>query len=104
MADVLVVAETAEGKLKKTTHSAVTFARKAAEALGGKYAILVIGSGVAGAVTEAQALERVRHCRGWWSDTVVDAFLAALTQPQPPVRLTLERVMMPRHRATQRTV
>src|SRR5580658_8931987 len=44
MADILVVAEVAEGKLKKTTHSAVTFARKAAAALGGTYSILVIGA------------------------------------------------------------
>ena len=34
MADILVVAEVAEGKLKKPTHSAVTFARQAAAALG----------------------------------------------------------------------
>jgi electron transfer flavoprotein alpha subunit len=56
MADILVVAEAAEGKLKKTTHSAVTFARKAAEALGGAYSILVIGSGVGGAAEEAAQL------------------------------------------------
>jgi electron transfer flavoprotein alpha subunit len=56
MADVLVVAEVAEGKLKKTTHSAVTFAQKAAAALGGTYSILVIGANVSAAVTEAQAL------------------------------------------------
>jgi len=56
MANVLIVAEAAEGKLKKTTHSAVTFARTAAQALGGTYSILVIGAGVAGAVEEAKAL------------------------------------------------
>ena len=56
MANVLIVAEAAEGKLKKTTHSAVTFARTAAQALGGSYSILVIGAGVAGAVEEAKAL------------------------------------------------
>jgi len=56
MANVLVVAEAAEGKLKKTTHSAVTFARTAAQALGGTYSILVIGSDLAGAVDEAKAL------------------------------------------------
>ena len=49
MANVLVVAEVAEGKLKKTTHSAVTFARQAAAALGGTFSILVIGAGAAGA-------------------------------------------------------
>ena len=46
MADILVVAEAAEGKLKKTTHSAVTFARQAAAALGGTYSILVLGDAV----------------------------------------------------------
>ncbi|UQA61746.1 electron transfer flavoprotein subunit alpha/FixB family protein [Polyangium aurulentum] len=56
MADVLVVAEVAEGKLKKTTHSAVTFAQKAAAALGGTYSILVIGDGASGAAAEAQGL------------------------------------------------
>ncbi len=56
MADVLVVAEVAEGKLKKTTHSAVTFARRAATALGGTYTILVIGDGAAGAAQEAAGL------------------------------------------------
>src|SRR5271166_4776997 len=42
MANILVVAEVAEGKLKKTTHSAVTFARQAAATLGGTYSILVL--------------------------------------------------------------
>ncbi|MGK3989973.1 electron transfer flavoprotein subunit alpha/FixB family protein [Sorangium sp. So ce136] len=56
MADVLVVAEAAEGKLKKTTHSAVTFARQAAAALGGSYSILVIGDAVGDAAAEAASL------------------------------------------------
>lgn len=56
MADVLVVAEVAEGKLKKTTHSAVTFARAAAAALGGSYSILVLGDATSGAAAEAAAL------------------------------------------------
>jgi electron transfer flavoprotein alpha subunit len=56
MADVLVVAEVAEGKLKKTTHSAVTFARHASAALGGTYSILVIGDAVAGAAADAAKL------------------------------------------------
>ena len=42
MSDVLVVAEVAEGKLKKTTHSAVAFARRWPRARG-SYVILVIG-------------------------------------------------------------
>ncbi|WP_437835433.1 electron transfer flavoprotein subunit alpha/FixB family protein [Sorangium sp. So ce1153] len=56
MADVLVVAEAAEGKLKKTTHSAVTFARQAAKALGGTYSILVIGDALGDAAAEAATL------------------------------------------------
>ncbi len=56
MANVLVIAEAAEGKLKKTTHSAVTFARTAAAALGGSYSILVIGAGAEGAAEEARGL------------------------------------------------
>jgi electron transfer flavoprotein alpha subunit len=56
MADILVVAEAADGKLKKTTHSAVTFARQAAAALGGTYSILVLGDAVGGAAAEAATL------------------------------------------------
>src|SRR5262245_36759841 len=56
MPNVLVVAEASEGKLKKTTHSAVTFAQQAAAALGGTYAILVMGDAVDGAVAEASKL------------------------------------------------
>ena len=56
MADVLVVAEAAEGKLKKTTHSAVTFAVKAAAALGGSFSILLIGDNLSAAAAEASAL------------------------------------------------
>ena len=56
MADVLVLAEVAEGKLKKTTHSAVTFARQAAAALGGSYSILILGDATGGAANEAATL------------------------------------------------
>lgn len=54
MANVLVVAEVAEGKLKKTTHSAITFAQQAAATLGGSFSILLMGAGAAGAAAEAQ--------------------------------------------------
>jgi electron transfer flavoprotein alpha subunit len=60
MADILVVAEVAEGKLKKTTHSAVTFARQAAAALGGTYSILVLASSASGAAAEAAGLGAAR--------------------------------------------
>jgi len=50
--DVLVVSEIAEGKLKKTTHSAIHFARDAAKTLGGSFSILAIGKGAEGAAKE----------------------------------------------------
>ena len=56
MADILVLAEVGEGKLKRTTHSAVTFARQAAAALGGTYSIALIGKGLAAAAAEAATL------------------------------------------------
>ncbi|HZO16684.1 MAG TPA: electron transfer flavoprotein subunit alpha/FixB family protein, partial [Polyangiaceae bacterium] len=56
MTNVLVIAEFGEGKLKKTTHSAVTFAREAAKQLGGSYSILLLGSGVEAAAKECAAL------------------------------------------------
>ena len=44
MANALVVAELAEdGKLKKSTLSAITFARAALPAIGGAFSILVLG-------------------------------------------------------------
>ena len=53
MGDVLVVAEIAEGKVKKTTLSAITMAKKALEALGGSFTILAIGGpGTADAAKE----------------------------------------------------
>src|SRR5688572_4197301 len=55
MGDVLVVAETFEGKLRKTTLSSITFARSAAAAIGGSFSILVIGDDVSGAANEAAA-------------------------------------------------
>lgn len=48
MSKTLVVAETSGGKLKKTTHSAITFARNA----GRPFDILVLGRGVGAAVEE----------------------------------------------------
>jgi electron transfer flavoprotein alpha subunit len=56
MANVLVVAEFAEGKVKKTTHSAVTFAQSVAKGTGGAFSILVIGAGAKAAAAELGAL------------------------------------------------
>ncbi len=52
MADILVVAELAEGKVKKTTHSAIAFARDAAQGSGGTFSILALGAGVAAAAAQ----------------------------------------------------
>ncbi len=51
MSKTLVIAECASGKLKKTTHSAISFARKA----GLPFDILVIGQGVAAAAEELRS-------------------------------------------------
>ena len=47
MTDALVVAEIAGGKIRRTTHSAITFAAQAVAGSGGSFSILVLGSGVA---------------------------------------------------------
>jgi electron transfer flavoprotein alpha subunit len=53
MADALVVAElTEDGKVRKTTLSAITMAREAAPALGGSFSILVIGAGAKAAAAD----------------------------------------------------
>ncbi len=52
MADVLVVAEVAQGKVRKATLSAVNFARSLASRVGGGFSVLVMGKGVAAAAQE----------------------------------------------------
>src|SRR6266545_477372 len=53
MADILVIAElTEDGKLRKTTHSALTFAKQALPALGGSFSILVLGANAKAAASE----------------------------------------------------
>ncbi|MBL9021748.1 MAG: electron transfer flavoprotein subunit alpha/FixB family protein [Myxococcales bacterium] len=54
MASVLVVAEVGEGKVKKTTHSAITCAQKILAASSGSFSILVIGAGAASAAAELE--------------------------------------------------
>jgi electron transfer flavoprotein alpha subunit len=56
MANVLVVAEFTEGKVKKTTHSAVTFAQAVAKGTGGAFSILMIGAGAKTAANELLGL------------------------------------------------
>ena len=52
MSKVLVVAEIADGKVKRTTHSALRFAERVAKDTGGSFSVLVLGSGVADAAKE----------------------------------------------------
>jgi electron transfer flavoprotein alpha subunit len=52
MAKVLVVAEILNGALKKTTHSAITFARNVAQGTNGSFDILAIGKGASAAAGE----------------------------------------------------
>ncbi|MBL8685317.1 MAG: electron transfer flavoprotein subunit alpha/FixB family protein [Myxococcales bacterium] len=70
MAKILVVAELGGGALKKTTHSAITFARTAAQGTGGSFDILAIGKGAEGAAA---------HLNGYGAGSVLvadDAYLA----------------------------
>src|SRR5688500_15416185 len=56
MADALVIAELAEdGKIKKSTLSAISFAKAALPALGGSFAILILGANTAAAAAELQS-------------------------------------------------
>src|SRR4051812_40263062 len=48
MANILVIAEMLDGKVRKSTHSAITFARNA----GGTFSILVLGQGAQAAAAE----------------------------------------------------
>jgi electron transfer flavoprotein alpha subunit len=51
MAKILVVAELGGGAVKKTTHSAITFARTAAQGTGGSFDILALGKGAEAAAS-----------------------------------------------------
>jgi electron transfer flavoprotein alpha subunit len=52
MANILVVAEFEQGKVKRTTHSAVTFAQTVAKATGGSFSILLMGASAKAAAGE----------------------------------------------------
>src|SRR5690349_4176857 len=53
MSEVLVVAELSDGSVRKTTHSAISAARKITQLAGGSFSILVVG----GAQAKAAAAE-----------------------------------------------
>jgi electron transfer flavoprotein alpha subunit len=52
MADVLIVAELLDGKMRKTTLSAVTLGKRIAEGTGGAFDVLAIGDGARTAAAE----------------------------------------------------
>ncbi len=52
MTDVLVVAELLEGGMRKSTLSAITFAKQVAEGTGGAYDVLAIGEGADNAASQ----------------------------------------------------
>lgn len=55
MTTVLVVAELGEGKVKKTTHSAIAAARQIAQGTSGSFSVLLVGKGAAAAAGELAA-------------------------------------------------
>jgi electron transfer flavoprotein alpha subunit len=69
MAGTLVVAELFEGRVRKATHSAITFARQA----GGPFAILAIGAGASAAAKDLTGFGAQKVI------TIDDASLAAYT-------------------------
>ena len=52
MTDVLVVAELLEGGMRRSTLSAVTFAKQVAEGTGGSFDILAVGEGSENAASQ----------------------------------------------------
>ena len=61
MTNVLVVAEISAGALKKTTLTAITFAREAAKRTGGQVHALAIGHGISAAANELAGFVDVVH-------------------------------------------
>ncbi len=79
MGNVLVIAEFEGGKLKKTTHSAVTFAKEAAAQLGGSFTILLLGSGVGEAAKECGKLGAAKVLVA--DDAALKSYLAEVYAP-----------------------
>src|SRR5688572_9082168 len=80
MSEVLVVAELSDGSVRKTTHSAITAARKINALTGGSFSILVIGAAPAKAAAQELAgfgAARILVC----SDTSLGNYLAERFAP-----------------------
>ena len=80
MSEVLVVAELSDGTVRKTTHSAITAARKINQLTGGSFSILLVGGPAAKAAAAELAgfgAARVLVC----SDASLDNYLAERYAP-----------------------
>jgi electron transfer flavoprotein alpha subunit len=80
MSEVLVVAELSDGSVRKTTHSAITAARKINQLSGGTFSILVIGgSGAKAAAAELAGFGAARVIVS--SDASLSSYLAERYAP-----------------------
>ena len=80
MSEVLVVAELSDGSVRKTTHSAISAARKINQLTGGSFSILVIGAGsakTAAAELSGYGAQRLLVC----SDASLQNYLAERYAP-----------------------
>ena len=97
MADILVVAElTAEGKVRKTTHSAITMAKLALPALGGGFSILVLGAGAKAAAADLTGFGAAKRI------VFFDTLLARLAPGEIEAVLAHELGHFRRHHIVQR--
>jgi electron transfer flavoprotein alpha subunit len=107
MGSVLVIAETAGGKLRKATLSAVTFARQLAAKTGGDYSIAVLGSGVGAVAADAanygakavyvvDSPALASYLAGPWAKLVADVAAHAGATAVAAASTTFTRDLLPR--------
>jgi len=107
MANVLVVAWIHNGEVKKATLSAVTFARKVAEATRGTYSILAMGKGLDKAASELQKYGAAKvlvadddrfanYMAEAWAPTVSKVFEAGGFQILAMTAISLGKDLFPR--------
>lgn len=83
MAKILVVAEIGGGAVKKTTHSAITFARTAAQGTGGSFDILALGKGAEAAASLLSTFGAGSVLVG--DDAYVANYVGRSTRPPSPL-------------------
>lgn len=85
MSNVLLVAETKNGKITKATLTSLNFARQAAKRTGGAVHAIVIGSGIADAATEMATYVAVVHAAehdAFAAGPVAESYAKAIAQAQ----------------------